>query len=65
MGEALIRGFVAAGVCSPDSMVASTRNADRRANLAGLGVHTAGDAIFDNGAAEVARQSDIIFLAVS
>ena len=64
MGEALIRGFVAAGVCSPDTMVASTRSAERRANLASMGVLTVGDAVFENGAAEVAANSDIIFLGV-
>lgn len=65
MGEALIRAFLAAGVCTPDSMVASTRSNDRRIVLEGLGVHTVGDAVFDAGAAEVASQSDIIILAVS
>ena len=65
MGEALIRAFLAAGICTPDSMVASLRNADRRLVLEEMGIQTVGDAVFADGAAEVASQSDIIFLAVS
>lgn len=64
MGEALMKAFLSAGVCTPSGMIASLRNSDRRAGLASLGVQTVGDAIFDNGAAEVAASSDIIFLAV-
>ena len=64
MGEALIRAFLSAGICTPDNMIASLRSADRRAMLATLGVQTVGDAVFADGAAEVARHTDIIFLAV-
>ena len=65
MGEALIKAFLAAGVCTPENMIASLRNTERRAALASIGVHTVGDAVFADGAAEVAAASDIIFLAVS
>lgn len=63
MGEALIRGFIATGVSSPDRICASVRSEPRQQALAQLGINVYGSALGE-GAALVAENSDIIFLAV-
>lgn len=63
MGEALIRGFIATGVSKPDKICASVRSSKRKDIMEEIGITAYGDAL-DGGAAQVAQNSDIIFLAV-
>lgn len=63
MGEALIRGFIATGVSKAENISASVRSTERQQALEGLGISVYGDALQD-GAASIAKNSDIIFLAV-
>ena len=63
MGEALIRGFVATGVSRPDKISASVRSKSRQQALQPLDITVYGDAL-QEGASQVAQNSDIIFLAV-
>ena len=64
MGEALIRGFIATGVSRPEKICASVRSSARREVMEGIGI-TACENALEGGAAQVAKKSDIIFLAVS
>lgn len=63
MGEALIKGFLATGVSTSDKICASVRSESRQQALDPLNITVFGNAL-DEGAAQVARNSDIIFLAV-
>jgi len=63
MGEALIRGFIATGVSTPDKICACVRSESRQQALEPLGITTYGSAL-GKGAAKLAQNSDIIFLAV-
>ena len=63
MGEALIRGFINTGVSKPERICASVRSSKSRAIMEDIGVTPYKNAL-DGGAAEVAQNSDIIFLAV-
>ena len=59
MGEALIRGLLKVGVTEPSQVVGSDPRSDRMAELAETyGIRTTGDNV------EVARQADILILAV-
>lgn len=64
MGEALIRGFCKSGVSSYEQISASVRSRDRQKALKRLGLRVYGDAA-QGGAAEIAANSEIIFLGVS
>ena len=64
MGEALIRGFCKSGVSSSEQICASVRSFDRQRALSALGLRVYGDALSD-GAADLAANSEIIFLGVS
>ncbi|CAL8466920.1 g6456 [Coccomyxa elongata] len=63
MGEALICGFIRAGICSPGQLCASVRSEERRQRMLSLGLQVFGDATL-GGSAELAAASDIIFLGV-
>lgn len=63
MGEALIKGFVATGVSKASKICASVRSEARQKAMGALNIKIFGDALRD-GAAQVAQNSDIIFLAV-
>lgn len=63
MGEALIRGFLATGVSKAHKICASVRSESRQQALSLLNITLFGDAL-NEGAAQVAQNSDIIFLAV-
>ena len=64
MSEALIRGFIASGICAPEDVVASVRSTARWQAMESIGVQPVGDAL-RGGAAEVAARSDTILLGVS
>ena len=64
MGEALIRGFCKSGVSSVEQISASVRSFDRQRALSALGLRVYGNAL-DGGAADLAANSEIIFLGVS
>ena len=64
MGEALIRGFITSGVSCANRISASVRNAERQRVLGMMGIQVFGSAT-DGGAAEIAANSDIIFVGVS
>ena len=63
MSEALIRGFIASGICAPEDVIASVRSTARWQAMESLGVQPVGDAL-RGGAAEVAARSDTILLGV-
>jgi pyrroline-5-carboxylate reductase len=63
MGEALIRGFIGTGISRPEKICACVRSEDRQQALEPLGITTYGNALGE-GAAQLAANSDIIFLAV-
>lgn len=63
MGEALIRGFLATGVSKAHKICASVRNKSKQQALAPLNITLFGDAL-QEGASQVAQNSEIIFLAV-
>ena len=63
MSEALIRGFIASGICAPEDIIASVRSTARWQAMESLGVQPVGDAL-RGGAAEVAARSDTILLGV-
>lgn len=63
MGEALIRGFCNSGVSSVEQISASVRSFDRQRALSALGLRVYGNAL-DGGAADLAANSEIIFLGV-
>ncbi|CAL5225625.1 g8480 [Coccomyxa viridis] len=63
MGEALICGFVNAGMCTPDRISVSVRSEERSQRMLSLGVQVFGDATL-GGAAELAEVVDTIFLSV-
>ena len=64
MGEALIRGFCKSGVSSVEQISASVRSFDRQRALSNLGLPVYGNAL-EGGAADLAANSEIIFLGVS
>ena len=64
MGEALIRGFCKSGVSSVEQISASVRSFDRQRALSNLGLRVYGNAL-EGGAADLAANSEIIFLGVS
>lgn len=64
MGEALIRGFCKSGVSSVEQISASVRRFDRQRALSAMGLRVYGDAL-EGGAADLAANSEIIFLGVS
>lgn len=64
MGEALIRGFCKSGVSSVEQISASVRRFDRQQALSAMGLRVYGDAL-EGGAADLAANSEIIFLGVS
>lgn len=64
MGEALIKGFCKSGVSSVEQISASVRSFDRQRALRALGLRVYGNAL-DGGAADLAANSEIIFLGVS
>ena len=64
MGEALIKGFCRSGVSSYEQISASVRSSERQRALKRLGLRVYGDA-YQGGAAELAANSEIIFLGVS
>ena len=64
MGEALIRGFCKSGVSSVEQISASVRSFDRQRALSALGLRVYGNAL-EGGAADLAANSEIIFLGVS
>ncbi|DBB06415.1 TPA: hypothetical protein ACH3X1_011975 [Trebouxia sp. C0004] len=64
MGEALIRGFCKSGVSSVEQISASVRSFDRQRALSNLGLRVYGNAL-EGGAADIAANSEIIFLGVS
>ncbi len=64
MGEALIRGFCKSGVSSVEQISASVRSFDRQRALSSLGLRVYGNAL-EGGAADLAANSEIIFLGVS
>lgn len=63
MGEALIRGFCKSGVSSVEQISASVRSFDRQRALSNLGLRVYGNAL-EGGAADLAANSEIIFLGV-
>ena len=63
MSEALIRGFIASGICGPENVMASVRSSARWQAMKSLGVQPVGDAL-RGGAAEIAASCDIILLGV-
>lgn len=64
MGEALIRGFIKAGISSPGRISCSVNTLDRQQLLEDMGVGNIFDDAEAGGARDVAAHSDIIFLAV-
>lgn len=62
MGEALIRGFIKAGM-EPELLVASVRSAPRKQYFKEMGIRVTSD-ILKGGAEKFANASDVIFLAV-
>ena len=63
MGEALIRGFCKSGVSSVEQISVSVRRFDRQRALSAMGLRVYGDAL-EGGAADLAANSEIIFLGV-
>lgn len=63
MGEALIRGFCKSGVSSVEQISASVRSFERQRALSSLGLRVYGNAL-EGGAADIAANSEIIFLGV-
>lgn len=64
MGEALIRGFCKSGVSSVEQISASVRSFERQRALSSLGLRVYGNAL-EGGAADIAANSEIIFLGAS
>lgn len=62
MGEALIRGFMKAGL-PPSQLVACVRTPARKQLYEGLGLATVGNAL-EGGAEDMAEAADVIVLAV-
>lgn len=66
MGEALIRGFLSAGISSAGRISASVRTFERAELLLSLGIgNVFDDSESGSGCADVAKVSDIVFLGVS
>lgn len=63
MGQAMIRGWLAAGAALSGQIHTSSKGPASQRNLRTLGVHVHGAALPD-GAAAVAAASDIIWLGV-
>ena len=64
MGEALIRGFTRSGVSTWEQICASVKSKERQSALSAMGLRVYGNAL-NGGAADLAANSDIIFLGVS
>lgn len=64
MGEALIRGFLQAGVCTPGRISASVLTLERREYLSNLGIGNIFEDAATGGAQGVAQHSDVIILGV-
>jgi pyrroline-5-carboxylate reductase len=64
MGEALIRGFLDAGVTTPGRICASVATFERQEKLQGLGIGNIFEDATESGAASIAQNSDVIFLGV-
>eukprot|EP00891_Asterochloris_glomerata_P007369 jgi/Astpho2/7369/Aster-01959 len=63
MGEALIRGFTRSGVSTWEQICASVKSKERQSALSAMGLRVYGNAL-NGGAADLAANSDIIFLGV-
>lgn len=63
MGEAMLKGFFAAGISAPDRVDAAVRSAERHAAMTRLGV-TVLPCALAGGAKAIAESSEIIFLGV-
>jgi hypothetical protein len=64
MGEALIRGFIKAGMSTAGRISASVSTIERRELLSAMGINNVFDDAAEGGAAGVAGTSDVIFLGV-
>ena len=64
MGEALIRGFLQAGVCTPGRISASVLTLERQEYLSSLGIGNIFEDAATGGAVGVADNSDVIIIGV-
>eukprot|EP00892_Ulva_mutabilis_P000717 jgi/Ulvmu1/10646/UM066_0026.1 len=64
MGGAMLKGWMRAGILSPEQSAACTRNSDKASAWQQRGLEVFGDALDDAEAAQICEFSDIIFLGV-